>query len=125
VEDVSEEVSEQITVRLDWSEAATAPAQHVNQLLGQIGPPMANGIPDGVYLTFGSVAPPVIPPPDDEAGRRAAIEALRTGLSKVSVHGRLHMSRDLLDDLIRVLQVTASQYDTAVKMASEHGPGKE
>ncbi len=122
---MSQEVPEQVAVRLDWSDAATVPAQHVNQLLGQVGPPLPNGIPDGLYFAFGSVAPPLIPPPEDEDERRAAIEALRAGLSKVTVHGRFHMSRDLLDDLIRVLQFTASQYDTVVKMASERGPEKE
>jgi hypothetical protein len=125
VEDVSqEEVPQHVTVTLNWDDAVDVPAEHVNQFLGQVGPPAANGIPDGVYVTLGSVVPPVILANDGEA-RMRAIEALRTGLTKVRVHGRFHMSRDLLDDVIRVLQITAATYDAAVKGALGSTDGGE
>ena len=105
----------EITVSVDWSKAAEAPTLHVNQFVGQVGTPTAEGNPDGVYLLLGSVRPPVIVGSDEEA-RRRAIDELKGGL-KVTVHGCFHMSRERLDEMIRVLQTTAEHYDAAVEAA--------
>ena len=117
-------IPEQISVRLDWSEAETCPAQHVNQILTQVGPPSGSGVPDGIYVAVGSVAPPLILPPD-EASRALRISELVGSTLKVKVHGRIHLSREALDDFIRVLQTTAGQYDLAVQNAGAHqAPGQ-
>lgn len=86
------------------------PVQHVNQALAQIGVPSTDGAPDGIYITLGSSEPPLIVGDEDE--RKQALEAL--GTIKITVHGRFHISRGQLDDLIRVLHTIAEQYDEVV-----------
>jgi hypothetical protein len=112
-----------LTVAVDWSDAANAPTQHVNQFAGVIGPPTQSGVPDGVYLVMGIAPPPVIVGPDTEA-RRRVIEELRASGLKVTAYGRFHMSRERLGEIINVLQTTAAQYDLAVEMAREAGIGE-
>jgi hypothetical protein len=114
---VSPQVSESvppIEVRLDWSDAAAVEPRHINQVVAQLGNPAPDGVPDGVYVAFGDVPPPVVV---DDEDRRRLIERLQGSDIKVTVQGRFHMSRGLLDALIRVLQTTAGQYDTAVRLA--------
>ena len=110
-------IPEQVSVRLDWSEAESCPDQHVNQILTQVGPPSGRGVPDGIYVSIGSISPPFIPP--DEAGRAARIAELEGSVVKVRVHSRIHLSREALDDFIRVLQTTAAKYDTEATRAAE------
>ena len=110
--------AEQIRVRLDWSSAETAQAQHVNQLLAQVGSPGSDGIPDGIYLTLGSVPPPAILDGDDDA-RDRLIEKLASAGAKVNVAGQFHISRRMLDDVIRVLQETAAKHDAAAKLGAD------
>ncbi len=43
VTDVSNAVPELVDVRVNWSGVEDAPAQHVNQVLGQVGPPGTDG----------------------------------------------------------------------------------
>jgi type III secretory pathway component EscU len=121
VEELSEITPEQVKIRLDWSGAETAHAQHVNQALAQVGSPGSDGAPDGIYITMGNAPPPAIIDGGDDA--RAQIERLRAEGLKVNVLGQFHMSRRMLDDLIAVLQATAVKYDAVVRLAS-HG-GKE
>lgn len=104
-----------VTVRLDWSEAASVSVQHANQALGQLGTPV-KGIPDGIYLILGSVEPLVLP---DEESRARAVENLEAHGIKVSVQGRFHVSRQAADELIRVLSASIAQYDAAVSALDE------
>jgi len=114
-------VPEQVPMRLDWSEVESYPSSHINQLLAQIGPPSSNGVPDGVYLAMGSVAPPIILGSEDQRIER--ITELTGGILKVAVHARIHVSREVLGDIISVLQQTAEQYDAAaLALASEPKP---
>jgi hypothetical protein len=117
VEDVSVASPRQVLVRLDWSEVEQTPAQHVNQVLAQVGPPSLKGAPDGIYVALGSVSPPVIP--SDGDGREARVAELANSVLKVAVHARLQLSREALRDLIHVLQTTAGQYDDSVRLAAE------
>lgn len=68
------EIPSQVMVRLNWDAVERTPASHVNQVLSQAGPPLGNGIPDGIYVSLGSIAPPVMP--QDDAGRAARIAEL-------------------------------------------------
>lgn len=115
VTNVSASIPDQVSVRLDWSATEACPAQHVNQVLVQVGPPSESGVPDGVYVAVGSISPPVIPA--DPEGRAARVAELTAGAVKVAVYGRVTMSREVLDDLIRLLKLTADQYDAAVAQA--------
>lgn len=119
VEDVSVAVSQQVLVRLDWSEVEQTPAHHVNQVLAQVGPPSLKGIPDGIYVALGNLSPPVIPPDDDR--REARVAELANSVLKVAVHARVQLSREALRDLIQVLQTTADQYDESVRLAAGSG----
>jgi hypothetical protein len=119
VEDVSVASSQQVLVRLDWSEVEQTSAHHVNQVLAQVGPPSSKGVPDGVYVALGSVSPPVIPPDDER--RRARVAELADSVLRVTVHARVQLSREALRDLIQVLQTTADQYDASLGMAEAPG----
>lgn len=108
--------SQQVLVRLDWSEVEQTSAQHVNQVLPQVGPPSLEGVPDGIYVALGSVSPPVIPPDGDR--REARVAELANSVLQVTVHARVQLSREALRDLIQVLQTTAEQYDDSVRLAA-------
>jgi hypothetical protein len=105
----------QVAVRLDWSDAAAVEPQHIDQLIVQLGLPTVDGIPDGIYVSVGTVPPPLVVVTDEESLRQAT-ETLQGGL-KVHVHGRFHMSRGLLGAIIKALQTTADQYDAAASTA--------
>lgn len=119
VEHVSVASAQQVLVRLDWSEVEETPAQHVNQVLAQVGPPSSKGVPDGIYVALGSVSPPVIPPGGDRREPRVAQSA--NSVLKVSVRARVQVSREALRDIIQVLQTTADQYDDSVRLAAGSG----
>lgn len=109
-------VPPQVTVRIDWTDSAAIDAQHVNQVIAQIGNPTPDGVPDGIYVTFGSVPPPVVVGPDEES-QRAQLANLQGSSVKVAVASRLHMSRGLVDALVQVLQTATAQYDAAASQA--------
>jgi hypothetical protein len=112
VEGASVAVPDQVLVRVDWSEAEACPVAHSNQILGQLGAPSARGVPDGIYLAFGNVPPPVVV--GDEEQRAARVAELQGSTVKVAVQARIQISREVLADVIRVLQTTADQYDAAI-----------
>lgn len=106
----------EVTLEVDWSAVEDVQTLPVNQMLAQVGPGTdATGVPDGVYLTFGHAAPPVL---------LGSQEAIRRGLEqldgrlKVDVHGRYFLTRDRLAELIRILQTTSAQLDIATPAAS-------
>lgn len=103
------EVPDQVALRLDWGGIGAVPVSHVNQLAAQVGPPSQQGVPDGVYIAVGSVQPPLVV--GDAAQRAARVAELQGGSIAVTVSAYLHMSRDTLGDVIKVLQTAADQYD--------------
>jgi hypothetical protein len=113
---VTEASVQLVNVRLDWSETESAHAGHVNQILAQVGPPGSDGVPDGIYVTMGSVPPPVLI--EGDATHEQLLEKITTSGVKVNVLGQFHMSRTMLSDFIQVLQTTADKYDAAVELAS-------
>jgi hypothetical protein len=112
VEGVSVAVPDQVLVKVDWSEAEACPVAHSNQILAQLGAPSGRGVPDGIYLTFGHVLPPIVV--GDEEQRAARVAELTASTVKVAVQGRVQISRETLTDVIKVLQTAAEQYDAAV-----------
>ena len=105
---------EVVQVRLDWGAVETAQPVHANQVLTQVGPQGSDGQPDGLYITFGSAQPPIFT--DEAAQREAALERLREGGVKVNVLTQVHITRQLLGDLIGLLQTTAEKYDEAARI---------
>jgi hypothetical protein len=116
VTDVTEAGVQLVSVRLDWSEIESAHAEHVNQILGQVGPPGPDGMPDGIYVTMGSAPPP--PLIEGDAAKDRLLEKYATNGVKVNVLGQFHMSHAMLVDFIQVLQTTAEKYDEAVRLSS-------
>ena len=113
---MSEVTQETIQVRVNWSGIESAQAIHANQALGQVGPQGSDGLPDGIYITMGSVPPPALMDGDDDT-RRHLIEKLTREGVKVNVLGQYHISRRMLGDLITLLQTTAANYDAAMQQA--------
>ena len=113
-------VPDQVRMGLDWSEIENCPSSHVNQLIAQIGPPSSNGVPDGLYIGLGSVAPPIVL--GDEEQRAERVAELTGSILKVDVHGRFHVSREVLGDIIAVLQTAAEQYDASLPGATAEKP---
>lgn len=109
------------TVHVDWSDAANAPAAHANQFIAQVGPPTESGMPDGVYLTFGHIPPPLVISKDPEM-RQREIEVLKAGI-QVEVLGRFHFSRERLAELIKVLQTTVENFDRAAVVYQQRKSG--
>jgi hypothetical protein len=116
VTDVTEASAQLVSVRLDWTETESAHAEHVNQMLGQVGPPGSDGVPDGIYVTVGYVPPPTLI--EGDPAHTQLLEKYTTSGVKVNLLGQFHMTRAMLGDFIQVLQTTADKYDAAVKMAS-------
>jgi len=98
-----------VEVPVDWSEVADVPTAYVNQFVVQLGPPTRGGLPDGIYLLLGSVAPPLILG-DNQAIRDASIRRAQDGV-KPEVHGRFYFTKERLDELISSLQTIADAYD--------------
>jgi hypothetical protein len=96
-------------VRLDWGAVETAQPLHANQVIAQVGPQGSDGQPDGLYISFGSAPPPVLM--DDTAQREAALDRLREVGVKVNVLTQVHITRQLLGDLVGLLQTAAEKYD--------------
>lgn|GEM_PF-2985138 len=107
---------QQISVSLDWSDTESARAGHVNQALGQLGPPGPDGLPDGIYITVGVAPPP--PLIEGDPARSKLLEKYAAVGVKVNVVSQFHMTRAMLNEFIEMLQTTASAYDAAVKSAS-------
>jgi hypothetical protein len=98
----------QTSVNLDWGEVSALEPSHVNQVMTQVGNPGPDGTPDGIYVGFGHVSPPIAPPGTNVA---QAAEALRGSNVPVKALGRYHMSRAMVEKLIGDLRRVAEQYD--------------
>ena len=107
-------IQQVVQVRLDWSAVETAQPVHANQVIAQIGPQGSDGQPDGLYISFGSAPPPVFT--DEGAQREAALDRLREAGVKVNVLTQVHITRQLLGDLIGLLQTTAEKYDEVARI---------
>lgn len=105
-------IQQVVQVRLDWDAVVTAQPLHANQVLAQVGPQGSDGQPDGLYISFGSAPTPVLT--DEVTQRDAVLDRLREVGVKVNVLAQVHITRQLLGDLIGLLQITAEKYDAAV-----------
>jgi hypothetical protein len=106
----------QVTVSVNWAKIEELEPRHTNQVMGQLGNPGPDGIPDGIYIGLGVITPPVLQAPTPEEARKLAASLQGTSVT-VTPHGRFHMSRVFLDAVIKNLQATADQYDNVVAQA--------
>ncbi len=113
-----------IQVRTVWTGVESAHALHANQAIAQIGPSQSDGRPDGIFLTFGSAANPALMGDADPEGTREAIERIKAEGVKVNILGQFHISRSLVNDVIKALRTVAEMYD-AVEAAGTHAVSPE
>jgi hypothetical protein len=106
---------QELRVPVDWGDAADIPTTPLNQFVCQVGPPLRDGRPDGIYLLLGNIVPPLFLG-DSQEERQRFIDIALAG-AKVQVHGRYVLSRERLDELIAVLQKIAEIHDSAAETA--------
>lgn len=110
---------ETVAVPVKWN-LEGVPTLFTNQVLATLGPPTAAGVPDGIYLVLGTVAPPLVIGDTPEV-RKAYIEAAtRNGLT-AEVHGRYFLSRGRLDEVITALETIRDRYDEAASAGTTVG----
>ncbi|MGW2233122.1 hypothetical protein [Streptomyces sp. NPDC001759] len=101
--------SDQTILRVVWQDPEGA-AQPCNQFAVTLGLPTQAGVPEAVYLTLGNVEPPLLVGTVEEV--REQLERAGGQLS-VKPLGRFVLTRGRIDELIRVLQTAAQQFDQA------------
>ncbi|WP_030934694.1 hypothetical protein [Streptomyces sp. NRRL S-646] len=102
------------TLRVVWAEPEGA-AQPCNQFAVTVGLPTQSGMPEAVYLTLGSVEPPLLF--GTEADVKQQLESTG-GTLTVRPLGRYVFTRGRLDELIAVLQSAANAFDQAQEGAT-------
>jgi hypothetical protein len=115
----SQQNPEVVSVPVRWN-LDGLPTLFANQLLATLGPPTANGVPDGIYLVLGTVAPPLIVGDTPEA-RKAYVEAATRNGVTAEVHGRYFLSRGRLDEVITALEGIRDKYDEAASAGTTIG----
>ena len=99
---------------IDWSGVDAVQPHLVNQILTQIGMP-AGGTPEGIYVTLGSITPPIIFGNEDLQREQ---EAAYGGRLKVSPVCRFMLSRARAEEMIDLLRNAITQYDEATEKAT-------
>ena len=96
------------------------PTLFANQFVATLGPPTADGVPDGIYMVLGTVAPPLIIGDTPEA-RKAYVEAAMRGGLTAEIHGRYFLTRGRLDEVIKALETIRDRYDEAASAGMTAG----
>lgn len=115
----SQQNPEIVAVPVRWN-LEGVPTLFANQWLATLGPPTADGVPDGIYLVLGTVAPPIIIGDTPEA-RKAYVEAATRGGLTAEIHGRFFLTRGRLDEVITVLETVRDRYDEAASAGTTAG----
>ncbi|MFG3051863.1 hypothetical protein ACGFZP_13060 [Kitasatospora sp. NPDC048239] len=95
--------------RLVWEDPA-GPAQPTNQFAVALGVPNASGRPDSIYLTMGILEPPLLFGSDEEIVERLAESGHKLPVKPL---GRFVLTRDRIQELIKILESAAEIYDEA------------
>lgn len=94
----------------DWSALNDEPVEPANLFVGMLAGATDGGEIEGILLLVGHAAPPALVGTPDQIAEQIA--ALR-GRLPVAARGRFLVQRGRIDELIRVLQEAARQYDAA------------
>ncbi|WP_164384008.1 hypothetical protein [Streptomyces sp. OM5714] len=97
------------TLRAVWEEAGGA-AQPCNQFAATLGLPTQQGVPEAVYLTLGNAEPPFLVGTEAEISQQLQEMG---GQLPVRSLGRFVLTRGRVDELIKILQTAAQQFDQA------------
>ncbi len=97
-----------VTVPVVWVGADDLPVQFLNQIVGVVQP-------NEIFLTLGTMVPPALlgstPEEREDAARRLAFIPVKPIV-------RLGLTRQRLEELIRVLQTTLNNYNDMMKQAA-------
>lgn len=107
----SQQNPEVVAVPVRWN-LEGVPTLFANQFVVTLGPPTIDGVPDGIYMVFGTVAPPLIIGDTPDA-RKAYVEAATRGGLTAEIHGRYFMTRERVGEVITALEVIRDRYDEA------------
>jgi hypothetical protein len=96
------------TFRLSWDQAQDLRPQFANQFVTQVGGKVGgSNLPEGIFLTFGVVAPPII-----VGDHKEQFERLK-GVVEVQPVVKLLLTREHLGELLQLLETAARQFDEA------------
>lgn len=115
----SQQNPEVVKVPVRWN-LESVPTLFANQFLATLGPPTAEGVPDGIYLVLGTVAPPMVLGDTPEDRKASVAEATRDGIT-AEIHGRYFLTRGRLDEVIRALETIRVKYDEAASAGTTTG----
>jgi hypothetical protein len=115
----SQQDPEVLKVPVRWN-LESVPTLFANQFLVTLGPPTSAGVPDGIYLVLGTVAPPPVMGDTPEDRKASATAAARAGVT-AEIHGRYFLTRGRLDEVIRALETIRAKYDEAASAGTTAG----
>ncbi len=115
----SQQTPEVVAVPVRWN-LEGVPTLFANQFVATRGPPTTDGVPDGIYLVLGTVAPPIIIGETPEA-RKAYVEAATRGGLTAEIHGRYFLTRGRLDEVITALETIREKFDEAASAGTTAG----
>lgn len=108
---MTEETQKRLHVPVLWDGVEDVPLVLVNQVLGQVGQQ------GEVILTFGQLTPPLLlGTPEQQAEQANEIPFV-----SVKSVARLALTKEGLDDLIRVLRITQENYERAQMQLQQQG----
>lgn len=97
---------------MDWSDIGQVAVHHVNQFASNIGQAVGpNLVPEGIYLAFALATPPIILGTPEQIDEQ--IRAL-DGKIKAKPVAHIVMTRELAEELIRVIRIATDQFDVRV-----------
>ena len=109
--------SEEVQLRATWEPIDTTPAIAVNQAATQVAQSGQPGAPpEGVLLLLGHVSLPLVTAPEMLPGILEALD----GRLPIAPVGKFQVSRQVAEEIVKVLQVACEQYDAALKESESH-----
>jgi hypothetical protein len=104
-------VTDQWQFEVDWGPGSDLPVQFANQFAVQPGPAAgAQQVPDGIYVTVASIAPPIFVGTPEQVQRQAS-EHPKTLPVRPLI--KFAMSKERAQELVAVLLTTIQQLEDA------------
>jgi len=104
---------EPVSFEPDWSSAEPLPLVPVNQFVTQLGPAAgAQQVPDGIYLTLGTAAPPIFLGSPQRVAQQTSEYGSQVHVAAVA---RLVLTRERAQEMASLLMTAVSQYDAAAQ----------
>jgi hypothetical protein len=102
-------VSEVVQFEISWDQAEDLPLQFANQFAVQWGSGAgADQVPDGIYLTVGTIAPPIFTGTPEQIQRQLDKHSKSVPVRPLI---RLVISAERAEELVALLQTTLKQLE--------------